>query len=152
MIRTTLMIDRYAGTHKTFSHMNVAEKANKRLSLKDRFTMVKDLNCKTGSLKYFDATKNKVYLDKPNEIFHLNHVIGNVDIVLPKPEKFTDWVLLFYDQDQSIFNIAHETHSKIKIYGNGERIMGYDEPMICDIPFMSLRLTYVNKPDGWIIT
>ena len=152
MIRTTLMVDQYDNIHKTFSHLNVAEKANKRLSLKDRFTMVKDLNKKTGSLYYFDVTKNKVHLNKPNEIFHLNHVVGNVDIVMPKPTKISDWVVLFYDQDQSIFNIFNENHSKIKIYGNGERVMGYDEPLICDIPFMSLRLTYVNKVDGWIIT
>ena len=146
------MVDQYDDKHKTFSHLNVAEHANKRLTLTNRFKMVKDLSNKTASLLKFDIEKRKAYLTKSNEIFHLTHVPGNVDLVLPKVEKINDWVVLFYDQDQSIFNVFNETHSKIKVYGNGERIMGYDEPMICDIPFMSLRLTYVNKPDGWIIT
>jgi hypothetical protein len=30
--------------------------------------------------------------------------------------------------------------------------MGLDEPLLCDMPFMSLRLTFLGDVDGWVIT
>ena len=152
MIRTTLMVDQYEDHYKTFSHLDIAKKSSKRLTLPNRFNMVRDLSSKTMSLVRFDVPNTQSHLVKANEIFHLTHVVGNVNLVLPKASQINDWVVLFYDQDQVLRDVETEAHSRIKVYGNGERIMGYDEPMICDIPFMSLRLTYVNKIDGWIIT
>jgi hypothetical protein len=152
MIRTTLMVDQYEDRHKTFSHLDIAKKSSKRLTLANRFNMVRDLSSKTGSLFRFDVPNTQSHLVKPNEIFHLTHVVGNVNLVLPRASKMNDWIVLFYDQDQVLRDVETEAHSLIKVYGNGERIMGYDEPLVCDVPFMSLRLTYVNKIDGWIIT
>ena len=152
MIRTTLMIDQYDDRYKTFSHLDIAKKSSKRLTFVNRFNMVRDLSSKTKSLVRFDVPNEQSYLTKTNEIFHLTHVVGNVNLLLPKASQINDWVVLFYDQDQVLGEVETEAHSRIKVYGNGERIMGYDEPLVCDVPFMSLRLTYVNKIDGWIIT
>ena len=159
MIRTTLMTDRdeYG---KGFSHLDIFQKSSKRLTAKNRFFMVRDLTSKTRNLHDFNPASDKVHLYETNEIYHLVHILSrpsnkradNVDIVLPKVKNITDWVVLFYDQDQSIYSVFDDNFSKIKLYGNGSRIMGYDEPLICDVPFMSLRLTYVNDVDGWIIT
>lgn len=152
MINTMFLNDQTEAFSKSFSSLSVPILSSARLSGIDKFKIAKEISSKTLSTHQFNITDGRVDLHQANQIFNIEHVSGNVDIVLPKAKNMLDWVVLWYDQDKTIFNVSYEGHSKIKLYGNGSRIMGLDEPMICDMPFMSLRLTFVNDIDGWIVT
>jgi len=122
---------------------------------RDLFTKEDDIFNKVGLVQGFthdfDSENNHVEIASLNCTYNISHYTGNVDLVLPKPSTPFDWVGLWFHQDDIISKVRWETQCNLKIYGNGNRIMGYDEPMICDIPFASLRLTFVNPLDGWII-
>ena len=62
-----------------------------------------------------------------------------------------DFVILFYEQSTSAAIVSFDKLTRIKLYGNGNRIMGLDEPLVCDMPFMSLKLVFGGDIDGWII-
>lgn len=153
MINTMFLLDKEDNeTNKSFNALNSYSLSSKRLSSSNRVKVNQEIVLKTLNTESFRISEGKINLHKANEIYCLEHIPGNVDVVLPKTKRLLDWVVLWYDQDRVIFNVSHEKHSKIKIYGNGSRIMGLDEPLLCDMPFMSLRLTYVNDIDGWIVT
>ena len=152
MINTMFLVNQISEKDKTFSSSIVSELTSKVLEKKDKIKINTEVAHTTRNIQSFSISKGKVYLGRANQIFCLEHMQGNVDIVLPKPENILDWIVLWYDQDKTIFNVSYEKHSKIKLYGNGKKIMGFDEPLICDIPFMTLRLTFVNDIDGWIVT
>lgn len=151
MIGTVFLTDQ-SDVSKTFNSSNVLELSSRRLTNEQRSSIHSSAASKTLSTNSFKISTGRVDLYQSNQIFNLEHVPGNVDIVLPKVKNLLDWVVLWYDQDRTIFNVSYDKHSKVKIYGNGARIMGLDEAMVCDMPFMSLRLTFVNDIDGWIVT
>ena len=152
MINSMFLIDQTDDMNKKFYNLSAPKISNSKISKSDRFTINKQIIIKSVNPNAFHITKGQVKLNEKNQIYCLEHIQGNVDIVLPKADNIFDWIVLFYDQDRIVKNVSNERHSRIKLYGNGSRIMGLDEPMICDVPFMSLRLTYVNDIDGWIIT
>jgi hypothetical protein len=41
--------------------------------------------------------------------------------------------------------------SGMTIYGNGNRIMGFDENLTCDVHFQDITLEYKNQLEGWVI-
>ena len=115
---------------------------------KNEFTRV---GLQLSSTGFFNSEKNHVKIPLVNHTYNIAHFVGNIDLILPQPNNYFDWVGLWYHQDDVISKVRYETVCKIKIHGDGNRIMGYDEPMLCDIPFMSLKLTYINPVDGWVI-
>lgn len=151
MIGTVFLADQ-TDVSKTLSSLNVLELSSKRLTSDQRNIIHSSAASKTLCSESFKISTGRVDLYQSNQIFNLEHIPGNVDIVLPKAKNILDWIVLWYDQDRTIFNVSYDRHSKVKIYGNGARIMGLDEAMVCDMPFMSLRLTFVNNIDGWIVT
>lgn len=136
---------------KTFDQSIVPLLSSKSFYGINKLKVVKEIVKNGKDQQFFSVSSGRVELHS-NQIFNMEHICGNVDVVLPKVKKHMEWIVLWYNQDNTIYNVSHDSHSKIKIYGNGSRIMGLDEPMICDMPFMSLRLTYVNDIDGWIVT
>lgn len=152
MIGTSFLIKQSDTLNKSFNSLNVSEVSAKRLTKIQKVNLNIDVSQKTRRTESFFISTGRVELYHSNQIFNLEHIPGNVDVVLPKVKNMFDWVVLWYDQDKTIFNVSYERHSKVKIYGNGSRIMGFDEPLICDMPFMTLRLTFVNDIDGWIVT
>ena len=101
----------------------------------------------------FRFSDGKVFLTRSNDIYWLEHVKENRDIVLPKDPKFLDWVTLYHEQHTIALHLtSNNKRGDIKIYGEGSRIMGYDEPLVCDMDFLSLKFIYVNDIEGWVIT
>lgn len=138
--------------NKEFSRLNVTDTYLNKTSGVQRHQMFTDITKKTLHTIPFKFTDGNVELGQCDYIYDLNHIPGNVDIVLPKVKNIMNWVVLWYEQQKTVYNVSYDNHSKIKIYGNGSRIMGLNEPLVCDMPFMSLRLTFVNDIDGWIVT
>ena len=100
----------------------------------------------------FHFSDGSVYLKAPNTVYSLEYIPYNTDLILPNNIQLFDWVSLFYEQTTAFSKLSHEALTKINIRGNGHRIMGLDEPLICDLPFISLRLTFLGDVDGWVIT
>lgn len=99
----------------------------------------------------FVFSEGALEIKQPNQLYQLEHNPYKTDILLPKDPKFLEWVVLYYNINNIGQDLTIENPSKIKIYGNGKKIMGLDEPLFCDLVFSSLRLTYLNNTDGWII-
>lgn len=101
----------------------------------------------------FRFSDGKVFLERTNDIYWLEHLKDTRDIVLPKNPKFLDWVTLYHEQHTiALYLTKTNKRGNIKIYGEGSRIMGYDEPLVCDMDFLSLKFIYVNDIEGWVIT
>lgn len=107
---------------------------------------------KTRQIDLFYIKKGEVFLRKVNQIYCLDYLPYNADIVLPKPENIHDWVVLHYEQTTSSTVLSLERKGAIKIRGGGKRIMGLDEHLVCDMQFLSLRLTFLGDVDGWVVT
>lgn len=137
---------------KTYSHMDVENISRRVLKPSDKFKFVPDLLSKTKNPHMFWFNNGDVQLKNVNEIYCIDHINDNADLILPGSPKPNDWILLFYEQTTMILNVSHDSSSRIRINGNGERIMGYDEPLVCDIAFSSLRLTFIDKMNGWVLT
>lgn len=136
---------------KSFVQYDDSVYLNKKYNVNQYKQFKYDTVVKSFVSNSFRFTSGKVELLFSNHMYWLEHIPGNVDIVLPKVKNLMDWVVFWYDQDQTIEGVSHDTHSKLKIYGNGSRIMGFDETLTCDVPFMALKLVFVNEQDGWII-
>lgn len=152
MINTVFLSDQSLESKSFVRPYSIMKTASEKISFNDRQKIFNEVTYDNKVFKNFVISLGKVYLNNANEIYSLEHIPGNADIVLPKANRILDWVVLWYDQDRAIANVSFERHSKLKIYGNGARIMGYDEPLVCDMPFMSLRLTYLSDSEGWVVT
>lgn len=100
---------------------------------------------------YFSFSSGRVELHKTNFIYFLEYMPEKSDIVLPKNPNLMDWVLLCYSSSDMAFNLNFDRITQMKIYGNKNRIMGFDEPLTCDMQFSSLRFSFAGDIDGWII-
>jgi hypothetical protein len=100
----------------------------------------------------FSFSSGSVHLNNVNHVYSLEHIPHNTDLILPKNIKLTDWVVLHYEQTTTINFVSNDKKTPIKIRGNGNRIMGLDEPLICDMSFQTLRLTFLGEIDGWVVT
>lgn len=153
MLKTVLLTNENA-EFKDYCALNVDYLNNEKF-LRPKQKIFNDIMIKRQgriNCPNFYFTKNEVFLKKTNEIYNIEYIPYSNDIVLPKKIQLLDWVVLFYEQTTSMLSVSHEALAKIKIFGNGQRIMGLDEPLICDLPFMSLRLTFLGDVDGWVVT
>lgn len=153
MLKTVLLTNENA-EFKDYSQLNV-EYLNHEKFLKTKQRIFHDIMIKKQGRVHcpnFYFTKNEIFLQKPNEVYSIEYIPYRTDIVLPKKIQLLDWVVLFYEQTTSMLSVSQEALAKIKIFGNGQRIMGLDEPLFCDLPFMSLRLTFLGDIDGWVVT
>jgi len=108
---------------------------------------------RTSNHESFNFSAGKVFLTRVNDIYWIEHLKDTRDIVLPKNPKFLDWITLYHEQHTiALYLTKNNKRGNITIYGEGSRIMGYDEPLVCDMDFLSLKLIYVNDIEGWVIT
>ena len=116
--------------------------------------LIQDVDALNGfiSCPNFYFSDGSVHLTKPNTVYSMEYIPHNTDLILPKDIQLCDWVALFYEQTTTLEVLTGDRLTKINIRGNGKRIMGLDEPLLCDMPFMSLRLTFLGDVDGWVIT
>ena len=157
MFRTQFLFDENEGI-KGFSGLNVFSLSSKRVTPLIRRKVFNDItsggfNSKTAvGIQMFSFSNGSVELKKTNELYCLEHLPLSTDLLLPKNPKLMDWVVLFYEQTTILDNVSHDRLTKIKIRGNGQRIMGLDEHLLCDMPFMSLRLVFLGDIDGWVVS
>lgn len=151
MIQTVFLNQQEEGI-KFFNSRNLFDLTEKRLNKNNRIKIARNVIKKTNSINMFFFSDGSVELSKCNEIYCLEHIPYNTDMILPKTPRLMDWILLYYEQTTVAVNVSHERITRIKLRGNGNRIMGLDEPLVCDMPFMSLRLTFLGDIDGWVVT
>lgn len=149
MFSTAILTDQKDDREKEF--IRFREPASKILNHEQKIFVTKSIEKKTCDINMFFFSDGSVELKKTNTLYCLEHVPLNTDIILPQKPQFLDYIVLFYEQTTTIVSVSTEKITKIKIRGNGERIMGLDEALICDMAFMSLRLVYGGPIDGWVI-
>lgn len=155
MIKTMFLTDQ-TDNYLEFKNATVLPATYKKLNFQDKFTVVRDILDNTNKIKMFDVSSGDVYLKHSNSIYCMEYMPHNCDIVLPANPKRLDWVVLHYEPGTVAgkFKINDmKTHvQKWVIRAKKERIMGLDENLVCDMPFIALRLTYIDKEDGWVVT
>ena len=153
-MQTALLLDQDENS-KTYVKINPLDFSNFQLQDKKILNTISDIQTlrAPGSLiKYwFTFSDGSVELLETNFFYCLEYLKLSKDIILPKKPKMYDWVVLFYDQVEMALSIELGANDKLKIYGNGNRIMGYDEPLICDMQFSHLKLMFIDDMNGWII-
>jgi len=127
---------------------------NKVLSVKDKVKTNRDVATKIrfeGSLiTYISA--GAVQLPLSNKIYTLENITrASYDLLLPKNPKFLDWIVLSVLTDDVITSVDFDQFPLIRIKSK-DNIMSHNEDLVCDVPFMSLRLTYTGVTDGWVLT
>ena len=153
MYTTTLLRDDAEGNREFFwSSLG----ADKTLSSFNKNFLKKELSNAiyyNGQLLTY-ISKGANHLPFVNQIYYLEFLPrSNIELVLPKPNKMLDWVVLHLGTTESFSKINLDNKPKIKVLTkDNDRIMGFNEPLHCDIPFMSLRLTYTDHSNGWVIT
>jgi hypothetical protein len=100
---------------------------------------------------YVSFSNGALELIDKNYIYCLEYMPESKDIILPKNPFPMDWVVLYYDLMNGV-DLSSQRVAKLNIYGNGKRIMGFDEPLKCDMQFLSLKLTFVEEQSGWVVT
>lgn len=151
MFRTQFLVNEDEGW-KDFSSNNTFQLSSKRIDLQLRKQTLAEIHQRTTSVQMFSFSSGAVELKYPNTLYCLEHLPANTDLLLPKSPNLQDWVVLFYEQTTLATKVSREKLTKIKIRGNGKRIMGLDEHLVCDMPFMSLRLTFLGDMDGWVVS
>jgi hypothetical protein len=75
------------------------------------------------------------------------------EIILPEPSARYNWVVFEHGMSDLVELGNYEFYPIfIKCIKNKHKIMGCYEPLICDIPFAALRLTYLDDTVGWVLT
>lgn len=144
MFKTSFLTQETQDNNKAFSSIKISKIAKTQLP-----TMQKVDN---PIFNTFTFTKGSLELPTVNTVYNLEFVELNTDLILPKSPKPDDWVVIYYDNMVIIDQVSFDTKTPIKIYGNRNRIMGLDEALICDMPFMALRFQYVDLALGWILS
>lgn len=148
MITTTFFTDQDESS-KTYKSLNVSEVSGKYISR--NLLDIASFN-ELPRARHFNNYGGRTFIDNVNTVYYLDYVKGTCDIVLPKNPKPQNWVVLLYRPIVTFEDFNIDTTSHIKVYGNGKRIMNLDEPLFCDVQFASLRLTFIDDINGWIIT
>jgi hypothetical protein len=110
-----------------------------------------EITKKTFHSNFFSFSQGNVYLNQLDHVYILEFMPHSSDIILPKNPKTSNWIVLFYSQLDIIHNISYDKKTPILLRGNGQKIMGLNEPLLCDIPFVSLKLVYLDNFSGWVI-
>lgn len=151
MIKTVFLNLEEEGV-KVFNSLNVFDVTKHKLNAKNRIKILHEISNETKNINMFFFSDGSVELKQCNQIYCLEHIPYNTDLLLPKKPNLMDWVLLFYEQTTTAIDVSFDKITKIKLRGNGNRIMGLNENLICDMPFMSLRMTFLGDTDGWVVT
>jgi hypothetical protein len=151
MLRTVFLKEEELGI-KVFNSLNVFNLTKNKLKTKERIKIASEISVMSRRVDMFLFNDGSVELKKCNQIYCLEHIPYNTDMLLPKKPNLMDWVLLYYEQTTAALDVSYEKITRIKLRGNGNRIMGLDEHLVCDMPFMSLRLTFLGDVDGWVVT
>jgi hypothetical protein len=151
MLRTVFLNREEEGI-KTFNSLNVFDLTKKKLKTTKRVKIASEISIMSRRIDMFFFSDGSVELKKCNQIYCLEHIPYNTDMFLPKKPNLMDWILLYYEQTTTALDVSFDRITKINLRGNGNRIMGLDEKLICDMPFMSLRLTFLGDIDGWVVT
>lgn len=151
MFRTVFLTDEDYN-FKEFNSLNVVSLSSKKISKNISQKVFNDLIVKSKFVENFYFSNGQVELKFLDNVYCLEHIPVNTDLILPKDPKTANWVLLYYNQTDIIYRVSYDKKTPIKIRGNGRRIMGLDEPLLCDLPFMSLKLTYLDNNTGWVVT
>ena len=104
-----------------------------------------------GNMFNFHINGGDVYLKGLDQIYVLDLIQGKCDIVLPENPIPSNYVILMQNFNYLTNEFSSSKYQIIKIYGNKKRILGFDEPLICDIPFAMLKLVFVDEQNGWVI-
>lgn len=136
---------------RTYSSMNVFELTRNVIDIHKKRKIFAEMSNKTNQVNLFFFSDGSVQLSETNQIYSLEHLPENTDLILPKNPKLMDFIVLYYEQSTSAAIVSFDKKTRIKLYGNGNRLMGLDEPLICDMPFMSLKLVFAGEIEGWVI-
>jgi len=156
MFKTVFLVDQDEAS-KTLTSKGVSAITAKKVGNKTAVKMTNEILRKTHPFFYhvypFVWSKGDIKLPKTKEFYWIPEHEQNttIDIVLPENPEIGDWVVLFYNLTSIAGEVTMVDPLKMKLRSK-HRIMGYDEPMMCDIPFSSLRLTFLNAIDGWVVT
>lgn len=150
----TILLTHEDDVSKTFSYDAVDSLVSGVIGRSIKQKVVPDIMQKTMRTNMFFFRNGDIELKRCNEVYAIDFVQESTDLILPKAPSIHDWVLLHYGPTIIAKSISNQSHQnpRIKISGNGERIMGYDEPLICDVAFSSLRFIYLDKSNGWAIS
>jgi|OM-RGC.v1.024422813 hypothetical protein len=150
MITTRILVDADKGW-RSYSGKKIAKFVRKKLNLLDN-TLQTQLAGFFGKHQLFSIDRGMVDLDDVNYLYNLDYIPHSSDLRLPENPVPGNWVSLYYNQEDMALSINFDEQTKIKIHGRGENIMGYSEPLVCDVQFSCIKLTYVDKQNGWVLT
>lgn len=154
MFKTQFLTDEREGM-KSFNALNTYQVSSKRITPEMRAQTFGEISQTTRRTIGYRVSSGNVYLPFTNRLYCIEHLPYHSDIVLPKALNILDWVVLFYEQTTLALNVSREYGQRqtFKLYSTDkQRIMGLDEPLNCDMPFMSLRLTFLGDIDGWAVS
>jgi len=151
----TLLINDQTDSYVEFKNNIFLPSTYKKINYNEKFRIVGNILSSTNRIKMFKVSNGDVLLKHLNHIYCLEYMPVNCDIILPDNPKRLDWVVLHYEPGTIAdfkYNEIKKDFQKFVIRSKKERIMGLDENLYCDMPFVSLRFTYIDKQDGWVIT
>ena len=99
MIKTTFLT-KEDDHSKEFRSLSLSYAQNEKFSdFRQKF--LSEIFTKTRQIDLFSIKKGEVFLKNTNQIYCLDYLPYNSDIILPKPETLHDWIVLYYDQTTS---------------------------------------------------
>ena len=151
MMTTTLLTEEDHQS-KTYSTGNLVNWSSRVLSPAQK-KQVRDETLVLGRFNpKFDIVAGQVHLRQTKVIYYLDYLKDSRHIVLPKNPEFLDWIGMYPEQNAACLDLTNYEKQNLTVYGNGCRIMGFDEPLIWDIECLSLKLTFTGDRNGWVIT
>lgn len=119
-------------------------------------TYIKNVDAVVGLKNYIDGISYNSLTDSllsnVNTSYRINFDKSlSKEYWLPKAKNFNNWITLINDLPSTIL-INYDDWKSITIKAEGQKIMGSYEPLVCDIPFYTLRLSYIDHTTGWVIT
>jgi len=150
MITTRLLVNADQG-YRQYSGNGISRNIRKKLNLRDNSAHV-GLAGFLGRHCLFSIDNGMVDLDDVNFLYNLDYIPYKSDLRLPKDPQPGDWISLYYNQEDMALKLNFDQTTMIKIHGRGNRIMGYDEPLVCDMQFSSLKLLFVDTTQGWVLS
>lgn len=120
---------------------------------------IKKLDIAVGQKAYFNGVdfgtaEINSKLSNLNTTYKIDFNISLTrEYCLPKAQNFNNWIVFEHQFGANIVNnLNFDNYSPITIRSETQKIMGTYEPLICDVPFYSLRLSYIDHNVGWVIT
>jgi hypothetical protein len=156
MFKTVLLVDQDENS-KTYTARGIKNVTGSKVGAKVANKVAKEILFKTHPLFYhacpFVFSEGHIQLPKTNEFYWLPEYENrtSIEVLLPSNPQISEWVVLFYNLTGMAGLVSLEDPCVI-VLKSKHRIMGFDEPLRCDIPFSSLRLTFMGDINGWVVT